>query len=47
MRVPQFASCVRVLPQRKLLVSQPVSVQVWFTYSDAIQIVLPSLAAAP
>jgi hypothetical protein len=35
------------LPQRKLVESQVLNVHVWFTYSDAIQMELPSLAAAP
>jgi len=47
MRVSQFANWVRVSPQRKLVESQVVKVQVWPTYSEAIQMESPSLAAAP
>ena len=47
MVVPQLASWVRVLPQRKLVASQALNPQVWVTSSEAIQMELPSLAAAP
>ena len=47
MRVDQLASCVLVFPQRKLVARKFANVPVWLTYSDAIQIESPSLAAAP
>jgi hypothetical protein len=45
--VPQFASCVRVFPHLKLVVKNVLNVQVWLMYSEAIQMELPSVAAAP
>ena len=45
--MPQFASCVRVLPQRKFVARNVSYVHVWFTYSEAIQMVFPSVAAPP
>ncbi len=46
-RVPQFASAVRVLPQRKLERRYSLSVQLWPMYSEAIQTLLPTGTAAP
>ena len=47
-RVPQLASEVRVPPQAPIGgVSHCASVQVWAMYSEAIQIDVPSVTAAP
>jgi hypothetical protein len=48
MRVPQLARAVRVAPQLPIgAVSHWVRVQVWLMYSEAIQMLLPSIAVAP
>lgn len=45
--VSQFASAVRVSPQRKLVFRYWERVQLWPMYSEAIQTLLPSGTAAP
>ena len=45
--VPQFASAVRVFPQRKLLVLYSDSVHVCPMYSEAIHTLDPTGTAAP
>jgi NADH-ubiquinone oxidoreductase-F iron-sulfur binding region len=45
-RVSQFASAVRVLPQRKLVFRYSLRVQLWPMYSEAIQTLLPTGTAA-
>ena len=48
MRVPQLARAVRVAPQLPIgAISHWVRVQVWLMYSEAIQMLLPSIAVAP
>ena len=46
-RVSQFASAVRVFPQRKAVFRYSLRVQVWPMYSEAIQTLLPTGTAAP
>ena len=47
MRVAQFPNAPRVLPQVNPLFTKVLRLQVWALYSLAIQIELPSTAAAP
>jgi hypothetical protein len=45
--VSQFASAVRVSPQRKLVFRYWERVQLWPMYSEAIQTLSPNGTAAP